>query len=244
MARTWIVNQSDCSKINLNHDSDDDNAIWVENTWHEVSPNHIATLPSGTKMLDDNQKELTLVDGYCTTYFYKGWQTVSTLNNYALGVIIKKKNNFDHSILSDRVGQEVGGRYLDQLGNIYLQVVRLRDEHLTVINLPDNMGKNLIPDLYPGRRWRSEDNNKNWYDQWYITPLVSSNGEITSQTSTFPRTFKIDETRLPGYGKDTNKSFYAPELFAPYMYLLGRSEARNDAYIGGLIVVIGVKKLS
>lgn len=222
MARLWQVNESDCSKIHLLHGSDDDDAIWLENTWHEVSPIHAATLPSDTKMLDADKKALTLLDGYCTTYFYKGWQTVIPMNNKASGEIIS------NNLISGNVGEQVAKENS-------IQVVRLRDQF---ISLPDNLGNNLIPDLYPGSKWRYTGN---W--QGTVPPLYPDGGQVTVQEVSFPRTFTIDETHIPGYGTATNKSYYAPELFWPYMCLLERDRP-DGSYIGGLIMVIGVKKLS
>ena len=238
MARVWTVNESDCSKIHLLNGSDDNDALWLENTWHEVSPTHATTLPSGTKMLDANNKDLTLLDGYCTTYFYKGWQTVIPVNNNASGEILY--NNGNYASISSEVGKEVANerRGLDGGANWkFLQIVRLRDQ---IISLPDNLGKNLIPDLYLGELWGH--NKSNWHDQWNVTPLLPNDGETSAQKESFPRTFTIDETQLPGY--EPNKGYFAPELFAPYMYFLRLKNRSNGSYIGGIIVVIGVKQLS
>lgn len=239
MAKVWRVNQSDCSKIHLLNDSGNDDAIWLENTWHEVSPTNVANLPSGTNMLDFNDKKLTLLDGYCTTYFYKGWATVSSVISCAFISV----DNFGMGI-STRVGPTVADVETSvDYKTRKLQIVRLPDD---VISLPDNSGKDLISDLYPGITWGTKGNN--WYKQWDITPLAINNFSISDQLTNLPRSFSIDETNLPGYGTDTNKSFYAPELFAPYMYLrkqiIKQEDLANGAYIGGIIVVIGVKKLS
>ena len=237
MARVWTVNESDCSKVNLLGSSDEHDAIWLENTWHEVSPTHAATkLPDGTKMVDSNNKELTLLDGYCTTYFYKGWQTVFPLMNKKIGNIIFCGSYYN---ISDNVGHQVANerKGLDSNANWkLLQVVRVRDG---VLSLPDNMGKNLIPDLYPGSLW----GDGNWGNQWTLIPLAPNDGVISDQYTSFPRIFTIDETQLPAATGRFN-SYKAPELFAPYMYLLKLMKTNDDLYLGGIIVVIGVKKLS
>lgn len=227
MARTWTISASGCSLIYLLSND----LIHVEKTWHEISPTQAATLPSGTKMKDANDKELTLLDGYCTTYFYTGWQTSSPMKDGKIGKIIDHHGVF--SCISDAVGPTVG-----HMGN-WFQIVRLPDDK---IPLPTNLGKNLISDLYPGIMWGTKRNN--WYNQWDITPLAPANGSISDQKTDLPRSFSIDETNIPGYGTETNKSFYAPELFAPYMYYNGNVGIDDGIYVGGIIVVIGVKKLS
>lgn len=243
MAKTWQITTDDCSMVYLLQGSgrSPSNGIWVENTWHELSPTQAATLPSGTKMLDANNKELTLLDGYCTTYFYKGWQTYYSMVNENIGDIIDNKNG------SYRISDAVGPTVADVETKVdfysrHLQIVRLPDG---LITLPDNSGKNLISDLYPGIMWGNKMNN--WYNQWGITPLAPANFSISDQTTDISaignRSFSIDETNIPGYGTDTNKNFYAPELFAPYMYLRNQAP-KNGIYVGGIIVVIGVKKLS
>lgn len=240
MAKTWQVNESDCSKIHLLHGSDDNDAIWLENTWHELSPTHAVTMPDNAYMLDSNRTRLTLLDGYCTTYFYKGWQTVIPLNNNASGEILVNKGNY--ATISDKVGKEVANvrRGLDAGANWkYLQVARLFDQ---IISLPTNMGKNLIPDLYPGKLW---GDGQNWFDQWAVTPFVPNDGQTSGQTDSFPRTFIIDETMIPGIATGGGLyEYFAPELFAPYMYNLRLQYRSNGSYVGGLIVVIGVKQLS
>lgn len=246
MAREWSVNESDCSKINLMNNSDDADAIWLENTWHEVSPNHAATMPRGTKMLDNNDKELTLLDGYCTTYFYKGWQTVSSMIDRKIGNIIAAPDTSPHSYsfyITKNVGTQVAfeNKHSNAIDKWNLQVVRLRDQ---LISLPANLGKNLIPDLYTGTLWGKRHDNLNWYNQWHVAPLAPDDGKISTQLTTFPRTFTIDETMLPKYGPYTNTSFCAPELFAPYMYLFCQRYWGGEIYVGGIIVVIGVKQLS
>ena len=240
MARVWQVNESDCSKVNLMNNSDDADAIWLEKTWHEVSPTHAITMPKDKYMVDNNTIILNLLDGYCTSYFYKGWQTVSSMIDKKIGNIINTGTSF---YISPNVGKEVafedkGSNAIDKW---HLQVVRLRDQLISdqLISLPDNLGKNLIPDLYPGAIW----GNRNWYSQWGVTPLVPSDGRITDQLTTFPRTFTIDETELPGNGNDGYHYYYAPELFAPYMYLFCQRYDHDNIYVGGLIVVIGVKQL-
>lgn len=239
MAKTWQITTDDCSMVFLLQGSGQSpsNGIWLENTWHEVSPTQAATLPSGTKMLDANNKELTLLDGYCTTYFYKGWQTYYSMVNGKIGDIINNKNGSYR--ISDTVGPTVADIEItvDFKGR-YLQIVRLPDGK---VGLPDNVGQNLISDLYPGIMWGAKRNN--WYNQWGITPLAPANFSISDQTTDLPRSFSIDETNIPGYGTGTNKEFYAPELFAPYMYLR-KQDTKNGIYVGGIIVVIGVKKLS
>lgn len=239
MAKTWTVNQSDCSKIHLLNLSDDNDAIWLENTWHEVSPTQAATLPSGTKMKDFNDKELTLLDGYCTTYFYKGWQTVTPLTNNA---IVSGDDNDVYGI-SSKVGPTVANETIQvDYYSRTLQIARLPDN---IISLPDNSGKDLISDLYPGITWGTKRDN--WYNQWKIIPLALSNFSISDQLTDLPRSFSIDETNIPGYGTGTNKSFYAPELFAPYIYVrtqLFSPQKLAGKYLGGIIVVIGVKQLS
>lgn len=233
MARTWTISASGCSSIYLLSND----LIRVETNWHEVSPTQAATLPSGTKMLDANNKELTLLDGYCTTYFYKGWQTSSPMVDGKIGKIIDNKNGL--YLISSAVGPTVAElQKTVDFQSRHLQIVRLPDDK---IPLPTNLGKNLISDLYPGIMWGTK--NQNWYNQWDITPLAPANFSISDQTTDLPRSCSIDETNIPGYGKDTNKEFYAPELFAPYMYLR-KQNTKDGIYVGGIIVVIGVKKLS
>ena len=237
MAKVWQVQEINCSKIYpISGSHDLQNSIWVEDTWHELSPTQAATLPSGTKMLDANNKELTLLDGYCTTYFYKGWQTYSPMQDGKIGDIISSNGNFR---ISSAVGLTVADiqKTID-FYNHHFQIVRLPDG---IIDLPTNLGKDLISDLYPGIAWGTKRDN--WYDQWDIIPLAVSNFSISDQLTDLPRSFSIDETNIPGYGTDTNKNFYAPELFAPYMYLRNQG-TRDGIYVGGIIVVMGVKQLS